>query len=113
MNTSYLTDLPLEWEPLARIFAAVGDRTRQRILLLFEPGEAITLKTIVDLFPLSRTSVVHHVNVLEDAGLLVAQKKGREVLYIANAAVLVAAMDKVREYARPHIEGTFQAGEEG
>ena len=65
MNTHYLNGLPQEWAAIAEVFSALGDGTRQTILLLFEPGEAIELKTFVEILPLSRSAVVHHLKVLE------------------------------------------------
>ena len=41
MNTHYLNGLPQEWTAIAEVFSALGDGTRQTILLLFEPGESI------------------------------------------------------------------------
>ena len=41
MNTHYLNGLPQEWTSIAEVFSALGDGTRQTILLLFEPGESI------------------------------------------------------------------------
>lgn len=55
MNTHYLNGLPQEWTSIAEVFSALGDGTRQTILLLFEPGESIELKTFVDILPLSRS----------------------------------------------------------
>ena len=98
MRTRYLNELPAEWEPIAAVFAAMGDRTRQTILLLFEPGEWLGLKLIVELLPLSRTAVVHHLKVLEDSGLLVAEKRGREVFYRVDLERVLDALDKVRAY---------------
>ena len=63
MNTHYLNGLPQEWTAIAEVFSALGDGTRQTILLLFEPGESIELKTFVDILPLSRSAVVHHLKV--------------------------------------------------
>ena len=47
MRTTYLNTLPDHWQPVAAVFAAMGDTTRQRILLLFEPGEELSIKDIV------------------------------------------------------------------
>lgn len=100
MNTLYLHQLPEEWEHKARIFAALGDGTRQKILLLFEAGETITLKTLVEIVALSRSAVVHHVAVLEQAGLLVARRQGREVGYVLHTAPLITCLEDVLDYAR-------------
>lgn len=105
MNTHYLQQMPSEWEPIARIFAALGDGTRQTIMLLFEPGEEIGLKQMAETLPLSRTAVVHHLAVLEQAGLISARKQGREVFYTRNLAFLINALDSVRLYAQENLPG--------
>lgn len=99
MNTHYLKGLPDEWTSIANVFSALGDGTRQTILLLFEPGETIELKTIVEILPLSRSAVVHHLKVLEQAGLLVPHKHGRSIAYTLNIDCAIHALDEVRAYA--------------
>lgn len=99
MNTHYLNALPTEWSAIAGVFAALGDGTRQTILLLFEPGETIALKTLVDILPLSRSAVVHHLKVLEQAGLLTPHKHGRSVAYALNLGCAIHALDQVKTYA--------------
>lgn len=99
MNTRYIEQLPPEWEAVTHVFSALSDVNRQKILLLFGPGEEIGLKAIVDCFPLSRTAVSHHVNALEQAGLLVPAKRGREVYYTLNLELALAALGQVKTYA--------------
>ncbi len=100
MRTQYLHHLPADWKPVARIFAALGDRTRQTILLLFEPGERLSIKTIAELLPLSRTAVVHHLKVLEEAGLISPEKQGRDVFYHVEPETALDALDRVRAYVQ-------------
>lgn len=115
MRTYYLAHPPPEWEPIAHIFGALGDGTRQTILLLFEPGERLGLKQIVDVLPLSRSAVVRHVHVLEQAGLLIPEKRGREVLYRVNLERAIDALDKVKSYAETDLQalGTAQTDDAG
>ena len=89
MNSSYITALPDDWERVARVFSAMGDATRQKILLLFEPGESISLSSLVATVGLSRTAVSHHVNVLVRAGLLIPRRQGR----VARRLVVEGAVD--------------------
>lgn len=107
MRIHYINNLPPEWEPVARIFAALGDATRQTIMLLFEPEEIVGLKQIADALPLSRTAVVHHISVLEQANLLTSHKRGREVYYTLERKNLIDALDKVRLYAEKDLEKSF------
>lgn len=92
--------LPETWDNVANVFDAMGDTTRQRILLLFEPEEELSIKQISDLFDISRTSIVYHLSVLEAANLIVRKKKGRDVLFHLNKPVLMDALTRVITYAQ-------------
>lgn len=100
MNTQYLETLPASMEPAAKIFAALGDPTRQKILLLFQKDEEISIKTIVELFPFSRTTIVHHLEVLERAGILTPRRDGKIALYHANPDVVLAAVSDLSGYIK-------------
>lgn len=104
MNTHYLNGLPQEWTAIAEVFSALGDGTRQTILLLFEPGESIELKTFVDILPLSRSAVVHHLKVLE-----IPHKHGRALSYTLNLACAVHALGQVKTYADELLAATEAA----
>ena len=79
MPKRYDRPLLARWTDLARVFTALGDEHRQRILLMFERGEELTIKSVADACPLSRTAISHHIRVLRDAGILVAQKRGKDM----------------------------------
>lgn len=98
MKLQYLHELPEAMRLTAAVFSALGDPVRQRILLLFEPDETMSIKEIVSLFSLSRTAVVHHLNVLEKAGILRQQRRGREALYSVRPEAVLSAVDSLREY---------------
>lgn len=98
MKRRYLHELPESMRPTAAVFAALGDPTRQRMLLLFDPEEAVSIKEIASLFSLSRTAVVHHLNVLERAGVLRQERRGKETLYSARPEAVMEALDALRQY---------------
>ncbi len=98
MNTKYIDNLPPEWEAITSIFAALGDKQRQTIMLLFEPNEEISLKTMVKIIPLSRSAIVHHLSILQYAGLVIAQKRGREIYYSPNIVLFYQAVEIVKSY---------------
>jgi DNA-binding transcriptional ArsR family regulator len=104
MNSEHLGTLPKEWQPIAATLAAIGDEVRQRILLLFEPGEHLTIKQITEAIALSRSAVVHHLNVLQQAGILRPQKKGREVFFHMNPQPVVYAMEQLRLYIGGYLQ---------
>jgi DNA-binding transcriptional ArsR family regulator len=64
-----------------RLWAALGDPTRIRVIdLLLEHGEA-TASTLADALPITRQGVSKHLAVLERDGLVTAHRTGREVRY--------------------------------
>ncbi len=98
MRTTYLHTLPEHWQPVAAVFAALGDETRQRILLLFEPGEELSIKDIADLFAHGRSTIVHHLAVLEKAGVLAVRREGRRALYSVRHGVVLDSLEKLRQF---------------
>ncbi|MDR3230047.1 MAG: metalloregulator ArsR/SmtB family transcription factor [Synergistaceae bacterium] len=100
MKKLYVDELPKHWLNTAEVLHALGDATRQRILLLFEPGEELSIKTIADLFPFSRTNIAHHIAVLEKAGILTRRKSGRDVFLRLNKEILIDALTTVLDYVR-------------
>ena len=54
MKKQFADKLPEGWDEFAEFFSALGDSTRQKILLLFEAGEEICVNEIASAFPLPR-----------------------------------------------------------
>ncbi|MDO8596306.1 MAG: metalloregulator ArsR/SmtB family transcription factor [Sulfuricaulis sp.] len=98
MNPEFADRLPENWERFSRFFSALGDTTRQQILLVFEPGEEICVNNIARLFKISRPAISHHLKVLRNADLLVCEKRGKEVYYHINQAYCAEVMRIVHEF---------------
>jgi DNA-binding transcriptional ArsR family regulator len=68
-------------EEADRLWAAVADPTRQRLLdLILAAGEATASALARDL-PITRQGIAKHLAVLERAGLVEATRSGREVRF--------------------------------
>jgi DNA-binding transcriptional ArsR family regulator len=100
MNKDYMRSIPRPWRNIAKVYIALGDEHRQRILLTFERGERLNVGQIVEVSTLSRTAVSHHLRVLREAGVLSSEKRGKEVYFWINKAFLVDAMETVADYVR-------------
>ena len=98
MRQSYARAVPRAWQRTARMFVALGDPHRQRILLMFEPGEQLSVGEIVGASTLSRSAVAHHLKVLREAGVLRAEKVGKEVLYTTQPDAVRKALAAVQDY---------------
>ncbi len=68
-------------EDLARVFAALGDPVRLRLLSLVADADAGEVCSCDLLDPLGKAqpTISHHTKILADAGLIVGEKRGRWV----------------------------------
>ncbi|MFN8626182.1 MAG: metalloregulator ArsR/SmtB family transcription factor [Candidatus Binatia bacterium] len=71
-----------------RTFRALGDPARQKMLALLEPAGEMCVADLAGHFAMTQPSVSHHLRILKDAGLVTADKRGREVYYRINPAEL-------------------------
>jgi DNA-binding transcriptional ArsR family regulator len=100
MRRNYTRALPREWRAMARVFVALGDEHRQRILLTFERGERLTVGQIAEVSTLSRPAVSHHLKILREAGVLGREKIGRESYFWIDRPPLESALSAVLDYVR-------------
>ena len=103
MKSNYTRTIPRPWRDISRVFTALGDEHRQRILLTFEPGERLNIGQIVEVSTLSRTAVSHHLRVLREAGVLKSNKEGKEVHFWIDKDRLLEAIGTVLEYIRNNV----------
>jgi DNA-binding transcriptional ArsR family regulator len=71
-----------------RAFRALGDPTRQKMLTLLEEAGEMCVADLGGQFAMTQPSVSHHLRILKEAGLVTAEKRGKEVYYAINAAEL-------------------------
>lgn len=100
MYSNYSQVLPTEWKNMSRVFVALGDEHRQRILLLFEPGERLNVGQIAEVSTLARSTVSHHLKILHEAGVLASEKIGKEVWFWIDRSSLEATITNVLDYIR-------------
>jgi DNA-binding transcriptional ArsR family regulator len=84
------------------VFKALADPTRRRLLdeLFEEDGQ--TLSALEQRLPMTRFGVAKHLKVLEEAGLVTTQRRGREKLHFLNPVPIREVHDRwVSKYAEP------------
>lgn len=81
------TALAEEFRGLQRLFAALGDETRQRIFLALLESEQMGLRAgeLAERTHLSRPAVSHHLRVLREAGAVSLHREGTRNYYYPNA----------------------------
>lgn len=75
----------------APVFAALGDRTRLRLVARLGAGEPLSITQLASGSRVTRQAITKHLHVLEDAGLVQGFRHGREQLWELNTQQLVAA----------------------
>jgi DNA-binding transcriptional ArsR family regulator/uncharacterized protein YndB with AHSA1/START domain len=66
------------------VFRALADPTRRSLLDALFRHDGQTLGALVERYPMTRIGVMKHLKVLEDAGLVVTKRRGREKLHFLN-----------------------------
>ena len=79
-------------------YAALADPTRRAILDRLRSGGAARVTEVARQFPVSLTAVSKHIRVLEGAGLVHREIRGREHLLSLDAAPLAAAGSWIAGY---------------
>ena len=100
MRESYGTEIPEAWKNISKLFTALGDEHRQRIMLLFDRDERLNVSQIASASTLSRPTVSHHLKILREAGVLGSSKEGKEVFFWIEKEFLQSSLGAVLEYIK-------------
>lgn len=63
------------------VFAALADPMRRQILINLADNSPKTATELAREYPITQQGIYKHLRILEQAGLVVTRKKGRDVLY--------------------------------
>ncbi len=84
------------------VFKALADPTRRSLLDELFRKDGQTLGELVGRLPMTRFGVMKHLRQLEEAGLVVTRKRGREKLHFLNPVPIRLVHDRwVSKYAEP------------
>src|ERR1700710_2208201 len=87
-------------------FRALADPTRRSLLdeLFREDGQSWSM--LEQRLPMTRFGVMKHLRLLEEAGLVVSKRRGREKLHFLNPVPIRLVHDRwVRKFAEPWAAG--------
>jgi DNA-binding transcriptional ArsR family regulator len=76
------------------VFRALNDPTRREILKLLRARD-MTAGEIAEQFPLAKSTLSGHFNVLKHAGLVVTERAGTSIVYSLNVSALEEAVGAV------------------
>jgi uncharacterized protein YndB with AHSA1/START domain/DNA-binding transcriptional ArsR family regulator len=84
------------------VFRALADPTRRSLLDALFAQDGRTLRSLEHGVPMTRFGVMKHLRVLEEAGLVVTRRRGREKLHFLNPVPIRLVHDRwVSKYAEP------------
>ncbi len=84
------------------VFKALADPTRRSLLDELFRQDGQTLTELEQRLPMTRFGVMKHLRLLEDAGLVVTMRRGREKLHFLNVIPIRLVHDRwVSKYAEP------------
>lgn len=87
MVVDQLTD-----DEVDRLFHALADSTRRDIVVRAAAGD-LSVSGLARLYPMSTTAIQKHVAVLESAGLVRKQRRGREQIVTTQPRTLATARE--------------------
>jgi uncharacterized protein YndB with AHSA1/START domain/biotin operon repressor len=86
------------------VFRALADPTRRSLLDELYQEDGQTLRALRERLPMTRFGVMKHLRQLEDAGLVVTRRRGREKLHFLNSVPIRLVHDRwVSKYAEPWV----------
>ena len=99
------------WSPIIlgvddgdRIFKALADPTRRHLLDRLFERDGRTLTELESELEMTRFGVMKHLRVLEDAGLVVYRRSGREKLHFLNPVPINEIAERwISKFERPRL----------
>ena len=88
------------------MFKALADPTRRQLLDRLFKQDGQTLTALEEDLPMTRFGVMKHLRQLEEAGLVVTRRRGREKLHYLNPVPIRLVYERwVSKYAEPWVSG--------
>jgi DNA-binding transcriptional ArsR family regulator len=87
-----------------RVFKALADSTRRHLLDRLFQRDGRTLTELESELQMTRFGVMKHLHVLEEAGLVVTRRSGREKLHFLNPVPIRLIHDRwIDKYTERHV----------
>ena len=101
-------DLMVTYYPIVdEVFKALADPTRRSLLDELFRHDGQTLSELEERFAMTRFGVMKHLRQLEEAGLVVTRRRGRQKLHYLNPVPIRLVHDRwVSKYAEPWVTGS-------
>ncbi len=95
------------------LLSALGDSTRQQLILCMISKEPKTVHELADALKLSRPAVSHHIKILKQASLLEERKEGTKHYYLPVLCRHIAPLQELINLAHQMSDYEKKEGENG
>lgn len=85
---------------MSDVFRALADPSRREILRLLRDGPK-TSGELAAHFASAWPTISRHLGVLRDAGLILSERNGQQIVYELNTTVLEDVVNQVLDWGRP------------
>ncbi len=86
----------------AQVFRALADASRRELLDRLRERDGQRLSDLVEHLPMTRFGVMKHLRILEEAGLVVTRRRGREKQHFLNPVPIRALQERwIAKYLEP------------
>lgn len=82
------------------IFNALGDATRQRLVMLILEGQQRSVQELSELVGLSRPTVSHHLKILKDVGIITEKRVGAKTIYVTGKSQYIASVEALINFIK-------------
>lgn len=82
---------------LDEVLRALSDPTRREVVRLLACSGPMTAGDLAEQFPLAKSTMSGHFAVLKQAGLILAERHGTQIVYSAHLSAVEVAMTAVME----------------
>ncbi|HCW52163.1 MAG TPA: transcriptional regulator [Clostridium sp.] len=114
-----MEQLALDFKKNQKVLTAVGDETRQYLLMIMMQSDSSGSRVIdiAENSSLSRPAISHHMQILKNAGIVKSRKEGRYIYYYLDPSAsyidnLIDLLKKVKEMVKFCPERTSEDIEE-
>ncbi|MEO8114619.1 MAG: metalloregulator ArsR/SmtB family transcription factor [Phenylobacterium sp.] len=92
-------------DPMDRVFKALADASRRRLLDLLHADQGQTLGALAGRLDMTRQAVSQHLAVLEQANLVATLRRGREKLHYLNPVPIHEIQARwIAKFERPRLD---------
>ena len=82
---------------------ALADETRQKIMSLC-CCKQLSVTDIVQQMGVTQPTVSHHLKILRDAGLVIVERRGKEIYYTLNQQRLASSCCQIADVFAPEVD---------